>query len=62
VSQFTFSQKDSIDTVFRYVSCCLRDGFENRYSDFDLTQAFPQLSLKDKKEKTLGEVFEESSG
>ena len=35
---------------------------ENRYSDFDLTQAFPKLSLKDKKDEILGEVFDESEG
>lgn len=61
-SQFTFSQKDKVETVFKFVNCCLRDGFENRYSDFDLTQAYPQLSLSDKKNLTLGEVFEGSTG
>ena len=62
VSQFTFSQKDKVNAVFRYVSSCLRDGFENRYSDFDLTQAFPQLSLMDKKDEIIGELFEGSTG
>ena len=60
--QFEFSQDDSIETVFRYASSCLRDGFEGRYNDFDLTQAFPYLSLKEKKESILQDVFEGSTG
>lgn len=61
-SQFEFSRKDKIETIFRYVSSCLREGFENRYNEFDLTQTFPQLSLKNKQDKLLGDVFEESEG
>ena len=35
---------------------------ENYYSDFDLTQAFPRLSLKGRKDEILGEVFDGSEG
>lgn len=48
IAQFNFSPSDKIERVFKYVSCFLRDGFENTYADFDLTQAFPALSLKAK--------------
>jgi hypothetical protein len=57
-----FSQEDKVETVFKYVNCCLRDYFENRYSEFDLTQAFPHLSLQNRKDETLEEVFEGSTG
>ena len=60
--QFTFSKQDKMETVFRYVNYCMRDGFENRHSEFDLTQAFPAQSFKDKKDSTLSDLFEESSG
>ena len=60
--QYEFSQKDKVETVFKYTNCCLRDGFENRYNEFDLTQAFPQLSLKERKDQILEDVFEGSTG
>ena len=37
----------------KYVNCFLRDDFDNRYSDFDLTQNFPPISLKNQKNKLL---------
>lgn len=50
IAQFSFNSSDKIARVFKYVSCCLRDGFEHTYADFDLAQAFPALSLKGKEE------------
>ena len=26
-SQFSFSKQDKMETVFKFVNCCLRDGF-----------------------------------
>lgn len=60
--QFNFSKKDKIDTVLRYVNCCLRDNFDNRYSEFDLTQSHSRASLLDRKEETLEEIFDDSVG
>ena len=53
VVAYTFDLEDKVETVFRYVNCCLRDGFESRYSEFKLTQAFPSLNMKDYESKTL---------
>lgn len=57
-----FDLSDTLEKVFKYVSGHLRDGFDHKYCEFDLTQAFPALSLKDKMKQTLEEVFGESSG
>jgi hypothetical protein len=48
--------------VFKYVSGHFRDDFEIRHCEFDLTQAFPPLSLKEKMGMRLEEVFGESDG
>jgi hypothetical protein len=60
--QYNFSKKDKIETVLRYVNCCLRDNFDNRYSEFDLTQSHPRVSLLPRKDETLDKVFEDSVG
>ena len=57
-----FSKKDKIETVLKYVNCCLRDNFDNRYSEFDLTQSHPPITLSAKKDEALEEVFEDSVG
>lgn len=62
MGQFIFSRDDKIETIFKYVSCFLRDGFDNRYSEFDLTQNYPFLSLSDRKGEKLSEVFPDSMG
>lgn len=62
VAQFTFSQKDTVQTVFKYVSFCQRDGFEKRFGNFDLTQPVTNVSLRYRREETLGDVFEGSTG
>ena len=51
--QFKFLKEDKVGKVFRYVHSVLRDFFDHKYSEFDLTQAFPQLSLREKQEKSL---------
>ena len=61
-SQFIFSHKETIETVIAYVNCCLRDSFDNRYADFELTQNYPPLKLKNNKERSLSDVFGESTG
>ena len=48
--------------MLKYVNCCLRDSFEDRYAEFDLTQSHPPKSLLDRKTETLEEVFEDSVG
>ena len=60
--QHKFAKTDSIETVVKYVSCCLRDSFEDRYAEFQLVQSHPPKSLIDRKEETLEEVFEDSLG
>jgi len=62
VSQYNFSQKDTVQTVFKYVSFCLRDGFENRFGNFDLLKPITNESLNLKREEILGELFEGSTG
>lgn len=57
-----FDLTDTVQRLFTFVSGHLRDGFEHRHSEFDLTQAFPVLTLKDKQAATLEEVFGESTG
>lgn len=47
--------------MFTFVDCYCRDEFEEKFSDFDLRQSFPQLSLLDMKDKTINEVFEGST-
>lgn len=57
MEECTFSMDDTIETVFRYVSCCCRDWFQNRYSKFDILQTFPLLTLNDRKDQSLGYIF-----
>jgi len=45
-AQYTFDASDTVGLVFEYVSSHLRDNFEQKDCEFDLTQAFPPLSLK----------------
>lgn len=59
---FAFDLADKVQKVFKYVSGHFREDFDNKYADFDLTQAFPAVSLRDKQEQTLEQVFGESSG
>ena len=35
--------------------------FEQKFADFDLVQTFPRLSMNDKQDKTIKELFENSS-
>lgn len=46
--------------MFDYVSCFGREEFEEEFADFDLTQTFPRLSLMDRKEERIGDIFEGS--
>ena len=43
--------------MFDYVSAFGREEFEEEYADFDLTQTFPRISLVDRKEELIGEIF-----
>ena len=47
--------------MFNYIDCYWRDEFEEKFNDFDLKQSFPPITLSDKKDKTIGEVFEGSN-
>ena len=40
--------------MFDYIEVFYQAEFEESYCDFDLTQTFPTLSLKDKKELKIG--------
>lgn len=62
VQLFAFDLADKVQKVFKYVSGHFREDFDNKYAEFDLTQAFPAITLKDKQEQTLEQVFGESSG
>ena len=46
--------------MFDYIHCYGRDEFEDKYSNFDLTQTFPRLSLMDKKDEEIESIFEDS--
>ena len=46
--------------MFEYIHCFGREEFEDKYAEFDLTQTFPKLSLMERKEELVGEVFEDS--
>lgn len=50
---FAFDLSDKIQKVFKYVSGHFREDFDNKYAEFDLTQAFPAITLKDKQDQTL---------
>lgn len=49
----SFDITDKVEKVFKYVSGHLREEFENKYCEFDLTQTFPFISLKQNEGKTL---------
>jgi FAS-associated factor 2 len=42
------------------VFCHNESSFENPDGPFDLIQTFPKLSLKDKKDQVISDVFQES--
>ena len=44
-----FKLNEKIDLMFNYVRCFHQEQFEEAFSEFDLTQTFPNLSLKDQK-------------
>ena len=44
--------------MFDYVNCFGREEFEDEWADFDLVQTFPRLSLCDKKEREINEMFD----
>ena len=55
-----FSIDQKIQNMFDYIEAFYQSEFEEPFFDFDLTQTFPILSLKDKKSLPIKEVFEES--
>ena len=57
---YSFAKGDPVGKMFEYIHCFGRDEFEDKYADFDLTQTFPRLSLTDKKESKIEEIFEDS--
>lgn len=46
--------------MFDYIEAMFQNQFEEPFCEFDLTQTFPTLSLKDKKESLIKEIFEDS--
>lgn len=62
MESYIFDLSDPVQKVFSYVSGHLRQGFEHKYSDFDLTQSFSPLSLKKDPKLRLEEVFGDSNG
>ena len=49
----TFDLNDPVQKIFKYVSGHLREALEHKYAEFDLTQAFPAVSLRGKLTSTL---------
>lgn len=56
-----FLLEDKIENMFTYIDCFCRDEFEEKFNDFDLKQSFPPLSLMDKKNQIIRDVFEGSN-
>lgn len=59
---YTFCKNDTIEIIFKYVSCSLREYFENRHADFELVQSGVGSGLAERKGELIGKVFGESEG